>query len=463
MSAFARLRDTYAAGAPRPLKILGASGQLGYGIPTEAFERGLARAPDFIGCDMGSIDIGPTYLGEGTMAPARSGAKRDLAKVLKAARALDIPLIIGSAGSAGARAHLDATLALIREIALEHGLRFKLASIAADIPAAVVKQAIDEGRVSPMDTMPALSHAEVDAAAAIVGQMGLEAFRRALDEDVDVLVAGRSCDTAIFATIPHMLGFPLGLATHMAKIIECASICCTPGGRDTILAELDGDGFVLESMALHRAATPASVAAHSLYEQADPFTITEPAGSADLTNVRYDAIDDRRTRVSGATFKAAARPTIKLEGARRLGRRAILLCAAADPRFIARRSETFEEVTRIVRDLVEGDEDYTLFFRVFGVDGVRPLAAPLSEPPREVFIVGECIAPSANRALEVMRTAKQYLLHHGYPGRLSTAGNLAFPFTPPEVSLGAAYRFNIFHRMEVADPAPLFPVSIEHI
>ena len=38
--------------------VLGASGQLGYGIPTPAFNAGLARQPDLIGCDMDSIDIG---------------------------------------------------------------------------------------------------------------------------------------------------------------------------------------------------------------------------------------------------------------------------------------------------------------------------------------------------------------------------------------------------------------------
>jgi len=57
-----------------------------------------------------------------------------------------------------------------------------------------------------------------------------------------------------------MLGFPTGIALHMAKIIECASLCCVPGGRDTILGILDDNGFELESMAAHRAATPSSVA-----------------------------------------------------------------------------------------------------------------------------------------------------------------------------------------------------------
>jgi hypothetical protein len=69
-----------------------------------------------------------------------------------------------------------------------------------------------------------------------------------------------------------MLGFPTGLSVHMAKIIECASLCCVPGGRDSILATLDDDSFVLESMAQQRRATPVSVAAHSMYEQADPYT-----------------------------------------------------------------------------------------------------------------------------------------------------------------------------------------------
>ena len=82
------------------------------------FTTGLARKPDLIGCDMGSIDIGPTYLGKGEMATSPEATRRDLRKVLLAARELDVPLVIGSAGSAGAAPHLDATLALIRDISI---------------------------------------------------------------------------------------------------------------------------------------------------------------------------------------------------------------------------------------------------------------------------------------------------------------------------------------------------------
>jgi hypothetical protein len=249
----------------------------------------------------------------------------------------------------------------------------------------------------------------------------------------------------------------------MAKIIECASLCCIPGGRDTILGVLDDHGFELESMAPNRRATPSSVAAHSLYEQADPYEVREPSGRADLRHVTYRAIDDRRTRVEGATFEAAARLTLKLEGASKLGHRALLIAGAADPRFIERHEAIFAEVSRIVRELVCEDavEDYRLGFRLYGVDGVRSWAEPPAQMPREAFVMGECIAPSPERAEEVIRTTKQYLLHHGYEGRLSTAGNLAFPFTPPEVLIGEAYRFNVFHLMDVDDMARLFPVEVE--
>lgn len=449
--------------APRAMRFLGASGQLGYGIPTPAFQAGLARGPDLIGCDMGSIDIGPTYLGKGEMATSPVATRRDLRKVLLGARQADVPLVIGSAGSAGAAPHLDGTLAMIREIAQAEGLHFRMGVIRADIPRALLKRAVRKGRMTGMDGMAALTEQDIDDAAHVVGQMGMGPFRRALAEGVDVIIAGRACDTAIFASLPTMLGFPPGICGHMAKIIECASLCCVPGGRDTILATLDQTGFELESMNPARRATPTSVAAHSLYEQADPYSVTEPEGRVDLRAATYTALDDRRTRVEGAEWTPSQVPTIKLEGAACIGERAVLLAGAADPKFIARYKEILPAVAEVVRELVCEDQpqDYTLRFRVYGVDGVRGFA-PEGEPtPGEAFIMGECIAPTRERAAEVVRTTKQYMLHHGYPGRLSTAGNLAFPFTPPEVSLGPAYRFNVYHLMQVDDPDGLFPLEIE--
>ena len=464
MSAVARLRARFAANPDQPLKLIGATGQLGYGVPEPAFTAALARKPDMIGADMGSTDIGPTFLGSGQMATAGEQTRRDLEKLLVGARSHDIPLIIGSAGSAGAAAHLDATLAMIREIAAEHGLSFKLAVIHSDMDRNSVSAAVEAGRVRGMGVLPDLTVEEVRASSNLVGQAGTEAFIRALETEPDVIIAGRACDTGIYACIPEWLGFPTGLTVHMAKIVECASLCCLPGGRDPILAVLDKQGFVLESMNPARAATPMSVAAHSLYEQADPHRITEPEGASLVDTATYSAVDDRRTRVAGARWQPAEQLTIKLEGARYLGERAVLLAGSADPRFIQNVKTLLEEVKAVVQELVCGAgvaPDYDLTFRTYGLDAVFPWPDPPATPPREIFILGEVIAPTTDRALAVTKSTKQYLLHHGFPGRLSTSGNIAFPFTPPELAAGPAYRFNAYHLMEVDDLAAHFPVTTE--
>lgn len=445
----------------RPLRALAASGQLGYGIPEKAFSAGLEQGPDFIGCDMGSIDPGPYYLGSGRMATSLAVTRRDLRLVLTAACRLRVPLLIGSAGTAGAAPHLEATLGMIRAIAREEGLHFRLANIRADLAKETVRAAVRQRRIRPLGRQLDLSEKDIDASTHIVGQMGTEAIVRALHTEADVVVAGRCCDTAVFAAIPQLIGYPMGLVMHLAKIIECTSICCTPGGRDAILGILDDDGFILDSMNPVRHATPMSVAAHSLYEQADPFSVSEPEGTLWTDQALYQRLDEHRTRVSGGRWEPTARPTVKVEGAAREGERAVLLAGSCDPRFIEAVRTILREVEETVRAILPGA--YRLHFRVYGLDGVTHWPDAPAVPPREIFILGECIAPSAEEAQAAIGVFKQYLLHHGFPGRLSTGGNLAFPFTPPELETGTAYRFSIYHLMDVEDVASLFPVEVERV
>ncbi|MGE5524874.1 MAG: acyclic terpene utilization AtuA family protein [Rhodospirillaceae bacterium] len=467
MTAIERLRAEVIRrdGSRAPLRVLAASGQLGYGIPDAALAAGIARKPHFIGCDMGSIDPGPYYLGSGELATSDAMTRADLRKVLRAARSAGVPLMLGTAGTAGAAPHLDATLAMVREIAAEEGLHFRLASIQADIPRDAVKRAIRAGRVRPLGAIAPLTEVDVDAATHIVGQMGIEAFQRALEAGADVVIAGRACDTAVFAAIPAMLGYPLGPTMHMSKIIECCSICTTPGGRDAIIGTLEGESFVVDSMNPIRHATPMSVAAHSLYEQSDPYRVIEPEGVLDTEHAHYEAVDEHRCRVSGARWSEALRHTVKLEGAALAGQRAVLLAGCADPKAIAAMKDILPAVEKTVRELVAGSVrgDFQLHHRVYGIDGVFAWNTVPSTLPREIFVMVECIAQTADDAKSVATVFKQYLLHHGFPGRISTGGNLAFPFTPPEVVCGPAYRFNIYHVMEVDALAPLFPVHTEDL
>ncbi len=466
MNALERLRaELTGDGTRKPLRVLAASGQLGYGIPEAALAEGLKRQPHFIGCDMGSVDPGPYYLGSGQLATSDAITRDDLGKVLRGARSIKVPLLLGTAGTAGATPHLETTLNMVREIARAEGLHFRLASIRADMPRDVLKAAVRAKRVRALGAIAALNEQEIDGAAHIVGQMGIEAFQRALEAGADVVIAGRACDTAVFAAIPAALGYPLGLAMHMAKIIECCSICTTPGGRDALLGTLEGDSCTVDSMNPLRHATPMSVAAHSLYEQGDPYQVHEPEGTLHTDTARYEAVDEHRCRISGARWEPARQFTVKIEGATRVGERAVLLAGCGDPRAIAAMPEILVNVEKTVRELVAESVSgpFEIFPKVYGIDGVTHWPAAVPTPQREAFVMVEVIAASMADAKSVATVFKQYLLHNGFPGRISTGGNLAFPFTPPEVLAGTAYRFSAYHVVEVDELAPLFPLQIEDL
>lgn len=448
----------------KELRALSGSGQLGNGIPAPAFKAGLERDPHFIGCDMGSIDVGPYYLGSGKLATSDLVTRRDLKLVLTGARSRDLPLLIGTAGTAGAQPHLQQTLKMVRAIARDERLGFRVAVIHADIPRDLIKRMHAAGRIRALGNIAALSDEVIDAASHIVGQMGTEAFVRALEMRPDVIIAGRACDTAIFSAIPIMLGYDPGLSTHMAKIIECTSLCCVPGGRDAMLAVLDGDGFVLESMNPVRSATPMSVAAHSLYEQADPVLVHEPEGTLDVSGARFDALDARRTRVSGARWIEARQHTIKIEGAQWVAERVVLCAGACDPGFIANLRSIQHDVLGNVRAiLADTVKDYEVHFHAYGTGVTQLFPGARLPAPSEVFCLIECLAPTIDMARAVAGVTKQYLLHHSFPGRLCTGGNLAFPFTPPELPGGTAYRYTLYHVMECDDLAAVFPVEMEDI
>lgn len=461
MHATRRLLQSHRAGGDVPLRVLAASGQLGFGIPEAALRRGMERRPHFIGCDMGSIDPGPYYLGAGRMAAPPAMVRRDLTLVLGAALEAGVPLLIGSAGTAGAQPHLDETVRLLCEVACEHGWSFRLATVHSDVPAARVREARRAGRLEPIGPMPEPTDADIEACPHIVGQCGTETLARALATDPDVVVAGRACDTAIFAALPGLLGYAPGPALHMAKIVECTSLCCSPGGRDAMLATLDAQGFELDSMNPDAHATPASVAAHALYEQADPFEVEEPDGTLDLRGARYTAVDHHRTRVEGAVYRPRARPTLKIEGAARVGARVVLLAGVADPVLLGCLPEVLSAVEAKVRALLPG-ASWQVYPRVYGQGAVRPLPAALRST-HEAGLVLEFVAVDTELASTAAAVFKQQLLHHGFPGRVATAGNLAFAFTPSELDAHEAWRFVLYHVMHDAPLDEIFRVQARDV
>ena len=85
------------------------------------------------------------------------------------------------------------------------------------------------------------------------------------------------------------------------------------------------------------------------------------------------------------------------------------------------------------------------------------------ETGSELGIIIEAVAEKQEIANTICSFARSTMLHYGYKGRISTAGNLAFPFSPSDIEVGEVYEFSLYHLMKVDDPSEFFPVSYFNI
>ena len=459
-------------GVVRELRVLSPTGILGYGFPEESLQLGLQRKPHVIAVDGGSTDGGPYYLG---IEPSLGGGNgqanafnemlsADLPPLLLAATQANIPLIIGSAGFAGADLHLAGTVGLVRQIADAHDLHFKLGIIRAEVEKSYVQAKLAEGLVEPLGPAPELTEAGIDDSVRVVAQMGVEPFVHALELGAQVIVAGRANDPSMFAALAIKEGYDRGLALHMAKILECGAIAADPGsGSDALLGTLREDHFLLEPLNPERRCTVQSVAAHSLYEKSHPLKLFGPGGHVDLSDARFEQVNDRTVRVSGSRYVEAPRYQLKLEGVRRCGFRCISVAGVRDPVAI-REIDTLIAAAREAVDARYPDANHRLEIRRYGKDGVMGALEPNREHvPLELGLVIEVVADSQGLATSICGLARSVMLHAGFPGRVSTAGNLATPFSPLDIPAGPVYAFHIYHLVDEPDPMRLFPVDVMEV
>ena len=66
-------------------------------------------------------------------------------------------------------------------------------------------------------------------------------------------------------------------------------------------------------------------------------------------------------------------------------------------------------------------------------------------------------------AVEVCALVRSRMLHCDYVGRKSTAGNLAFPFSPSDIHVGEVYEFSVFHLTEVDSLLETAKMTMEEI
>jgi hypothetical protein len=444
---------------------LAPSGSLGSGYNIEAFKRGLSLQPHFIGQDAGSTDMGPYYHGSGSPFLPRATYKHDLAIMLKASRSAGIPLLVGSVLTSGCDATLEMGVDIIREIAREEGLSFRMAVVRAEIPKDELKRRMAAEPFESIGPDGPLTGDVIDRCGPISAQMGIEPFVKALDAGADVVIAGRACDDAVFAALPVMRGFDTGLALHCGKILECAGLSAIPYDLgEPMLGTIHRDSFVVEPGNARHRCTTVSVAGHSLYERGDFELQPGPGGVNDLSHAVFEQVDDRRVKVRGSRFVADARYRVKLEGAEQVGYRSIVMVGIRDPIMIRELDPLLAETQeRAESRFGMKAQGISLRFRAYGRDAVMGPLEPGGPPPREIGLMIDAVAPTQELATAVAMYSRGHLQHASYPGILTTAGNMAYPFSPFGIPVGPAYRFSVYHLMPLKDPCEVFPMTIEEV
>ncbi|MDV7143538.1 acyclic terpene utilization AtuA family protein [Tropicimonas sp. TH_r6] len=446
------------------VKVLIPSGALGLGYDRNALALGIAEKPDIIAIDGGSTDSGPHYLGTGSSKYSRGSVKAEWREIMAARAQAGVPLLIGTAGTCGADDAVDWFVDITREIAAETGETLKLAVLKSGQPAERIKAALAAGKVTPLVAAPEISDETLDSCTNIVALAGAEHIQSALETGADIIIAGRTTDTAIISALPIARGCNPGGAWHGAKIGECGALSTTSPNSGTILIDFDEEGFTMTPMGPEARATPHTVSAHMLYENSDPYVLYEPGGHLDVTGATYTALDDRRVRVTGSKWVPSERYTVKLEGARKAGYQYASLALVRDARYVANVREWCDDI--LVKATAKAQEragdGFEIEMRLIGVDATLGALDTGAQVGSEVGVLGIVTADTEAMAREVAKILNPYLLHHPLTEQ-EEMPTFAFPFSPPEMNRGVVYEFCLNHVLELADPWDAFTLETVEI
>lgn len=447
------------------VRVLIPSGALGLNYDKVALQRGIDAKPDIIVIDGGSTDSGPAYLGRGMSKYARSSTKVEWAGLMEARAKASVPLVIGTAGTCGADSATDWMLDITREIAAEQGNPLKIAVLYSGQNPETIAQAHTDGKITPLGNAPDISAETFNDCTNIVALAGAEQITAALDTGADIIVAGRTTDTAIIAALPLQQGCHAGGAWHGAKIGECGALCATNPQSGVILVDFDTEGFTVTPLADGAHASPHTVSAHMLYENSDPFILYEPGGHLDVTKANYTALDDTSVRVTGSQWVPSDQYTVKLEGAKPAGFQTVLMALLRDRHYVANAQEWADDIvtkcTAKAQDRLQ-TTDFTIELRLIGQSASFGMLETRNNDPIEIGVLGLVTAKTAALADEIGKMLNPYMLHHPLTAE-EEQPTFAFPFSPAEMPRGQIYEFALNHVMTLTDPMDAFRLEVHDI
>lgn len=444
------------------------SSAMGYGnVSRDLIKEGLKHNPDIIVGQGTSTDPGPGYLGSDEIFGyvGKLNKKRDLGLILEAAVTKSIPFIFSGGSPSGSNAQLEGVLRIVNEISKEENYRLKIAVISGEIRKTYLKAKITQGvkieRLVSTERLPKfLTEDDVDQAKRIVAQMGPEPVMKALQMNVDGVITGRALDIGLHMAFPLLKGFEKGLVAHMAKTIECGALCADPPINENIFAVLKKDHFLVFPPNPERRCTVRSAASHAFYERPDIRREVNPGGYLDISEARYEQFDDRTVKVSNGKWVSMPY-TIKIEGVKLAGYRTITIAGVRDQNLIDQIDWFLEDIRKRTAEKFKDVPDHQLIFHVYGKNAVLGVSEPEDViRSNELCVIADVIAPDPEFSNAICAFVRGRMFFNDYPGRTSTAGNIATLFSPADVSMGESYVWNIWHSLPIDDPLEPFEMRI---
>jgi len=448
-------------------RVLVPSGVLGLGFDETALWRGVEARPDIIAIDGGSTDSGPHYLGTGSSKYSRAVCRAEWKQILAARQRAGVPLVIGSCGTCGTASAVDWMFDITAELAAQAGTPLRVARLYSDIDKATLVTARDRGDLLPLDPAPPVDDAALAGVTNIVALAGAEQIAAAIGTGADVILAGRTTDTASIAALPLSRGAHPGAAWHGAKIAECGAFCTTNPASGVIVVDFDETGFTVSPMGEGARCTPQSVAAHMLYENSDPWILYEPGGHLDVTAARYHAVDAASVRVEGGEWVSADSYMVKLEAARLAGYQTMMLAVIREPRYVAAAGQWSEGLLAHCRGIIAdalglAATAYDIELRLIGIDSALGAMETVKGDPVEVGVMLLVTADSQDRATEIAAVINPHLLHHPLTAD-EPLPTFAFPVSPVHSERGAVYEFAMNHVLRLDDPMSPFTLKVDEV
>ena len=449
------------------IRVLVPSGALGLNYDKRALKNGLKRNPDIIAIDGGSTDSGPAYLGQGVSKYSRVCIKTEWKGLMEAREVAKIPLLIGTAGTCGTNNSVDWFLEITKEIAKELNQSLKIVLIKCSQSNQKTINAYLNGKIQPLPNAPKLSKKIISRCSNIVALAGVEQVIDALEEKPDIIIAGRTTDTAIIAALPIMRGTDPGTAWHGAKIAECGALCTTNPLSGVIMIEFDKNSFTVEPMDSKARATPKTVSAHMLYENTNPYILYEPGGYLDTTNSKYFAATNRKVCVTDSKWNKSEKYTVKIEGTLLNGFQNIIISILRNKRYVKNAQKWAKDIqdkcSKLVKDRLQlKNKDFSIEIRLIGKSASFGKLEIKNLEQYEIGAMALVTANTQESTNEISQMLNPFLLHHPLT-KYEELPTFSFPFSPADIKRGAIYSFCLHHTWEIKNPLEIFGKEILEI